>query len=200
MMMKRVIAAMIGCVCFATPALADEGITYATSVSPAFVDGALRGCSIVFDVLRRDPEYSRNAPVQVSGSLTLWSFENTDPRIGLKIGVSPLGGVAVQAPAQAYLVSEFGTNIKDKLGDEASDTPGFRMFAFVLGEDSFAALLPMIERGTFRFAYAMPGGSTGAVTAVDLNVSSIVDGKQVVDGKSSDAWGRCFTALPPPKG
>lgn len=63
------------------------------------------------------------------------------------------------------------------------------MFAFVLGEDSFTALLPMIARGTLRFAYAMPGGATGAVTAVDLDVSGIVDGKQVVDSKSSDAWG-----------
>lgn len=180
----------------ATTAAADEGQTHATSVSPIFLQGTLQGCSVSFDVVRQDAEYSRNAPVQVSGSLTFWAMAGKEHAVGLKLGTSPVGSNSPPtAPATAYLVSDFGTNAADLVGSQLSDTPGFRVFAFAISDETLKALTPGFEPGVFRFAYAPAGGVTGAITAVDLNVSSVASGQQVVDGKSRATWALCINRL-----
>lgn len=195
-MTKILLLAALCAVAVGSSAEADEGQTYATNVSPIFLRGTLQGCSVSFDVVRQDAEYSQNAPVQVSGSLTYWAMDGKEHAVALKLGTTPLkSGAAPAAPSTAYLVSELGTNAADLVTSELSDTPGFRVFAFSITDETLKALTPAFNPGVFRFAYAPAGGATGAITAVDLNVSSVNDSRQLIDGKSRAAWARCIGAL-----
>lgn len=178
---------------------ADEGMTYATSVAPTFLEGQLRGCSIVFDVVRNDPEYSQNEPVQASGSLTVFAFEGAAPSVGLKLGVSPVGGQSAgkaEGPSSAYLVHGLASNINDSAGpSRASDLAGYQLFAFRLNDATAEAMSPAIETGKFKVGYTMRGGSTAAVFTVDVGVADTKDGKPVPSATNLETWRQCVSTL-----
>ena len=193
----------IGVVIFAlfaaAPALADGGRTTSSKVEPVFSDGAFRGCSVVFDVIRNDPEYSANALVKVSGSITVMMSPKGDPLAVLKLGSRDAKISATEQyspPEEAYFINENGNNTIDLIGSGNVDAAGLRLFIYKISDASIKQLVEAKSTGKLKIGYVLRKGGASAPVDVDFTARSVdAAGKVVSDGGAPREWDLCLTAL-----
>ncbi|MGR4865057.1 hypothetical protein [Caulobacter sp. LARHSG274] len=183
----------------AAPALADEGRTTSSKVEPVFSDGTFRGCSVVFDVIRNDPEYSANAIVKVSGSITVMMSPKGDPLAVMKLGAKDAKKSATEQyspPEEAYFINENGTNAKDLIGSGKVDAEGLRLFIYKISDESIKQIAQAKSTGKLKIGYALRKGGALAPVEVDFTARSVdAGGKVISDGGAPKEWDLCLTAL-----
>jgi hypothetical protein len=154
-----------------------------TSVAPYFASGRLQGCSANFEITQRDPLYNENAPVHLSGSFQVYDFGQARVVAVLKLGLF-YGGQSFEAPTGAYLVDGFRTSVEDATEDLMSETPGFRLFGFRLGEVTALAIGSLAGFGELSFAYERGGGQSAVPVKMILQ-----------EDAQRQAWSDCFETL-----
>lgn len=154
------------------------------AIEPTYADGRLAGCGVRFLVVDRDEVYASGNVVGVSGSFHLYGSRDTSMVALLKIGLSDAGGPFV-APSTAYLLNEFSTNADDALAPLASETPGYRLIIFNLGDATTDAIVSVGETGHLHFAYQREGGRSAVPVDVDLASTEGAHGR----------WIDCIDAL-----
>jgi len=147
---------------------ADAQSTSSAYAEPIFIDGELKGCTLVFDVDFLDTRYRAGEQSHAAGSVTLLETDGSVV-IGLKLGLtSSVRDTAVEAPASAFLVSGTRTNAADLISSFESDLPGFRNFAFEPGEVSSAAVGDLMA-GEGRVGFTRSGGSVAQLFDVAVD-------------------------------
>ena len=139
-------AALAGALALASPATAQEVESLQqVTVQPYFAEGRLQGCALNFDVAQRDDIYAAGAAVGVSGSFQVYNFGDGRFLALLKVGVVDLGG-SYQAPESAYLINGYATSAGEAVTDDMpSETEGFGLFGFSLGEQTTAAIIGLMD-------------------------------------------------------
>ncbi len=141
-------------------------------VSPYFANGRLQGCVVNFDVAQRDDIYAEGRAVGVSGSLSLYDFGGGRLMALLKLGFLELGG-SYQAPEAAYLLDGLRTTADELYPEQVpSETPGFGLFAFRLGEATSGVIGRLVAEGVLAFAYERIGGSSGVPVSLRISEES----------------------------
>jgi len=183
----------------AAPALADEGRTTSSKVEPVFSDDKLRGCSVVFDVIRNDPEYSSNDLVKISGSVTVMLSPKGDPLAILKLGAKDAKKSASEQyapPEEAYFINENQTNAGDLIGTGKVDVAGLRIFAYKISDTSLQQLVGAKSTGKLKIGYALRKGGASAPVEINFTVRSVdAGGKVILDDSAPSEWDLCLTAL-----
>lgn len=147
---------------------ADAQSMSSAYAEPIFIDGELKGCTLVFDVEFLDTRYLGGEQSHAAGSVTLLETEGSVV-IGLKLGLtSNVRDPAVEAPASAFLVSGTRTNAVDLISSFESDLPGFRNFAFEPGEVTSAAVGDLMA-GEGRVGFTRSGGSVAQLFEVGVD-------------------------------
>ena len=183
----------------AIPTRAEKPLptTLSTSVSPMYQSGEIIGCQLEFQVVRSDPEYSDGRPVHISGNLNFWVFEEKDPAVGLKLGVSEISKIYDKKPPfDAYLMNGYRTNISEQIG-KSDGEGGSRIFGYKLGKlTSNVAFDDIIKNKKFTFSYSMIKEGLDAIVAVDLTVEKLdlenVE-KSVVGDRTVKDWAECIS-------
>ncbi|MCL4673278.1 MAG: hypothetical protein KJZ64_10160 [Sphingomonadaceae bacterium] len=193
---------VIAALMLAIPANAEQSqtITMSSRVAPQYVEGALVGCRIGFEVIRNDPEYSAGEVVYLTGSLGLNAFEGEQPIFTFKLGTTTLGAHSTfTPPAEVYLVDGYRTNASEFISSVEGDDAGFRLFAYTAGDASMAAALQsIIQDQRFVFTYAMQPGGLGANVPVDLRIEDLNLGEpsqSKFSDKNSKEWTACVEEL-----
>lgn len=137
-------------------------------VVPRFADGQLQGCAVNFEIAQRDDIYAAGAAVGLSGSFQVYNFGGTRVMAMLKVGYLDLDAGMYAAPSQAYLVNGFATSVGEAMDPMPSETPGFGLFGFRLGDQTTASVVSIMETGTLSFAYQREGGMTGVPVTIDI--------------------------------
>lgn len=143
---------------YAVPAAGQSSYTSSVETQPVFVDGELRGCTIVFDVRFNDTRFRGGEPTLAAGSVTLLEAEE-NLAVGLRLGLSKdAPGARVESPDTAFLVDGPRTSSGEHVSTFDSDVPGYRNFAFRLGDvTSMSIVAFMSGQGTVGFT--RDGGS-----------------------------------------
>lgn len=137
------------------------------STEPVFVEGQLRGCTLVFDVLLKDTRYLAGAETHAAGSLTLLEAEG-NVGVGLRLGLASAGvDGPIEPPEMAYLVAGHSSGRNDLSSVFDSDVPGFRNFAFGLGDVTSEGITAFMT-GEGTVAYTRQGGSTAQLFTVQV--------------------------------
>jgi hypothetical protein len=183
----------------AAPALADEGRTASSKVEPVFSGEKLRGCSVVFDLIRNDPEYSSNELVKISGSVTVMLSSKGDPLMVLKLGVKGTKQSANEQyapPEDAYFINENETSARDLLGAGKVDAAGLRIFVYKISDASLKQLVGAKSTGKLKIGYALRKGGASAPVEINFTVRSVdAGGKVILDDGAPNEWDLCLTAL-----
>lgn len=158
-----------------TPAAAEQPytITLSNEVEPVFQRGRLVGCASNFEVGRQDAEYGRGDWAYLRGSL---NFLTTDgpPYFILKLGVKSAGSERYEAPLEAYLVAGTATNRADFTRTLDGEEPGFRLFVYEAGSQTFSIITEGIGTvGGFTFVYSMTESGYGANVPVDMRIRNV---------------------------
>jgi len=154
-------------------------------VVPRFADGALQGCAVNFQVLHRDTMYAAGEPVLLDGSLQVYNFGSGQISAVLKLGLLDIAGGLHIAPSQTYLVNGFATSIGEQNGRMPSDTPGFGLFSFRIGDQVTASIVSIMDTGKFSLAYQREGGSGGVPIEIDMSQAP----------EQISTWVECIDAL-----
>lgn len=165
----RLLAAVLLSLCvIATPANADTGRTVEATFYPLFMRGELVGCQVAFSVLRQDDEFGQGRLTTADGLLVAYGPRAEPMGSMLRLGVADAGTVNFRSPARAYLVSRFRTNAPETGDSFLSETPGFRVFPYGLGDITVEAIFGLAATGMLEFSYGMPGTRVDARVRVDL--------------------------------
>ncbi|WP_426051715.1 hypothetical protein [Brevundimonas sp. SL161] len=155
------------------------------AVVPRFADGVLQGCAVNFQVIQYDTMYAGGRPVLLDGSFQIYNFGPGRVSAVLKLGfIDEIGG-AHTAPSDAYLVNGLATSVDEAQHQMGSETSGFGLFGFRLGEQVTNSIVRIMTAGKFSFAYQREGGSGGVPIEIDMSQSP---------EKVSD-WSECIDAL-----
>ena len=155
------------------------------AVVPRFADGVLQGCAVNFDVAQRDDIYAKGEAVGVSGSFQVYNFGGSNIVSMLKLGYLDFGSSAYVAPDNAYMVNGFATSASEATEEIPSETPGFGLFGFRIGDQITATIVGLMESGKMTFAYQRDGGMTGVPVQVDLGMAA----------DRNEKWSECIDAL-----
>lgn len=163
-------------------ALATEQVR--AEVSPKFMEGVHFACEAAFDVVVEDTAYHQGRSVAVSGSFTLYNWPDQSRLfVGMKLGVSPEGGDWL-APAEAYVVNGYRTNLSEQQAQSEAENPGFRLFVYNPGgAETVHAIGRLSGEGALDVAYALEGGSMPMTFRVQLS------------DQQTTEWGQCIDAL-----
>ncbi|RZJ46013.1 MAG: hypothetical protein EON86_00140 [Brevundimonas sp.] len=180
-----VIAAAFG---VSAPALAQDQQAPSiqeVAVVPRFADGVLQGCAVNFQVIQYDTMYAGGRPVLLDGSFQIYNFGSGRVSALLKLGFIDETGGAHTAPSSAYLVNGLVTSADEALHQMGSETPGFGLFGFRMGEQVTNSIVRIMDTGKFSFAYQREGGSGGVPIEIDMSQSP----------EKVSSWSECIDAL-----
>ncbi len=155
------------------------------AIAPRFADGVLQGCAVNFQILERDTMYAAGAPVLVDGSFQIYNFGPGRVSAVLKLGLMDASGGRYVAPSQAYMVNGFATSRGEANHQMPSETPGFTLFSFSIGEQITNSIVGIIETGKLSFAYQREGGMGGVPITVDMSETP----QKITD------WSNCIKTL-----
>ena len=174
--MRKILTAIaIATSAFSVPAAAEQpaSITLSNEVEPIFQSGRLVGCASNFEVGRQDAEYGRGDWAYLSGSLSFFTT-NGPPYFILKLGVKSAGNEHFEAPLEAYLVADAATNRADFSRTLDGEEPGFRLFVYEAGPQTFSIVTEGIATsGGFTFVYSMTESGYGANVPVDMRIRNV---------------------------
>lgn len=152
-----------------SPVCNAQSITAEARFFPAFSQGQLIGCQVGFSVLRRDEEFNRGVPVLLNGLIVFYGANASQSGVALRLGTALGSSPAEFHPVErAFLLDGMRTNADDAGNSFPSEDPGFRMFAFGLGEATSSAIGRSLTEGRFRIAYGLPDTVVDAIFDVDL--------------------------------
>jgi hypothetical protein len=167
--------------------------------------GEMAGCTLNYQAAALDHTYRKGALVIVAGSFNLnligqGSTKTVAPL--LKVGIQqffPKVTGGPQAPVFAYLQTPRGTTARSVVGDDYSDTPGFRIFALKLDENTAAVIGDIVDGEPVSLNYSSTKGGLDVKVPLDIRV---VDSKQASNGiervrgdATLAAFRECFTTL-----
>ena len=181
-MLRRLLGASVALCAIASTAAADTGQTAEATFYPLFMRGQLVGCQVGFSVIRQDDEFGGGEPTLANGLIAAYGPRADRMGAMLRLGVLNSAGQAFQPPERAFLVNGFRTNAAETGESFLSDTPGFRVIPYALGETTVDAIFGMAEDGSLEFVYGMPRTSVDARVRVDLR-----DYPEVLQ-----QWGACL--------
>jgi len=167
-------AVIAGAFGLSAPALAQDQQSPSIqelAVVPRFADGALQGCAVNFQVIQHDTMYAGGRPVLLDGSFQIYNFGSGRVSAVLKLGFMDEIGGAHTAPSNAYLVNGLLTSADEFQHQMGSETPGFGLFGFRIGEQVTNSIVSIMDTGKFSFAYQREGGSGGVVIEIDMSQS-----------------------------
>lgn len=159
--------------------------TSTSSVAPKFLDGTLSACEVVFDAYLHDTAYLSGAPVHVAGSWAIQIIPERGLWGMLKLGVTPSPSAQAEtiAPANAYVIVDYSSNIADQKFGIDSDTPGFRLFGFDASGDATQRAIVAPANGRFTVAYTFAGGRLPTTFPIE------------VEDADAAAYSECLSAL-----
>lgn len=168
---------------------------------PLMSEGALRGCTFVFEHLTQDHKYLAGDFLRSSGSFGLMSGGGDTVAVVVKV-ISKLvkPSLTINAEqydlARAYLVGSNHIGNLDALVDAyESEQPG-GIFAVYHLEQSAPQLFDLIENRRATVAIAPPGGGMDILLSIDLSVTSVNDdGTRSYSAGSMTQFTSCFEAL-----
>ena len=155
-----------------------------TEVTPKFMNGVHFACEASFESIVQDTAYYQGRPVAVSGSFTLYNWPDQSRLfVGMKLGISP-DGTQWRAPANAYVVNGYRTNLSEQQAQSEAESPGFRLFVYDPGgEETANAIGRLSGEGLLDVAYTFEGGSMPMTFAIQLTE------------QQTASWGECIDAL-----
>lgn len=181
--MSRWILAVATALCALAPtAIADTGQTAEATFYPLFMRGQLVGCQVAFSVIRQDDEFGGGELTRANGLIVAYGPRADRMGAMLRLGILSSSGSTFQPPERAFLISGFRTNAAETGDSFTSDTPGFRVIPYALGETTINAIFGLAENGLLEFIYGMPRTSVDARVRVDLR-----DHPEVLQ-----QWGGCL--------
>lgn len=172
-------------IALATLAIHSQAYTESLIVSPKFMDGVHFACEASFDVYAVDTAYFRGERVAISGSFTFYNWpDQTRLFVGMKLGVLAVENGGWRAPAQAYVVNGYKTNLSEQQANMEAENPNFRLFVYDFGgEETMNAILRMSSERRLDVAYTMDGGTMPTTFPVLLSE------------EQSLQWAECISAL-----
>jgi hypothetical protein len=129
--------------------------------------------------------YAAGQPVFVDGSFQVYNFGNGRLNALLKLGLRDISSGAFVAPSKAYIVNGFSTSVDEQINQMPSETPGFTLFGFSIGDQITASIANITVNGKFTFAYQREGGSGGVPIEIDISQTP----------EKVAAWTDCLDAL-----
>ncbi|WP_298123546.1 hypothetical protein [Brevundimonas sp.] len=151
----------------AASATAQTIQTTNVATEPVFVEGQFRGCTLVFDVILSDTRFRAGEETYAAGSLTLLEA-NGNLGVGLRLGLASASADGpMEAPETAYLVVGTRSGQSDLRSSFESDVPGYRNFAFGLGDATSEGLIAFMT-GEGTVAYTRQGGSAAQLFTVQV--------------------------------
>ncbi len=136
---------------------------------PRFADGRLQGCGVVFQHIERDMLYAGGEPVLLDGSFQIYNFGPGQVSAMLKLGFLDDQSGGHVAPSSAYMVNGFATSAGEANHQMQSDTPGFALFSFRIGEQITNSIVSIMDSGKLSFAYQREGGMGGVPVTIDMS-------------------------------
>lgn len=163
-------------------ALSPEQLS--AEVTPKFMEGVHFACEASFETIIQDTAYHQGRPVVIAGSFSLYYWPDQSRLfVSMKLGVSP-DGTQWRAPANAYVVNGYQTNLSEQQAQSEADSPGFRLFVYDPGgEETLNAIGRLGGEGTLNVAYTFEGGSMGMTFPVQLT------------DQQAAAWSECIEEL-----
>lgn len=165
---RQILATLATLFLICSNAVADTGQTAEATFYPLFVQGRLVGCQVAFSVIRQDDEFSGGDLTRANGLLVVYGPRADRMGAMLRLGILNPSSQSFQPPERAFLVSGFRSNTAEAGAGFLSDTPGFRVFPYALGETTVNAVFSLASDGTLEFIYGMPRATVDARVRVDL--------------------------------
>jgi hypothetical protein len=175
--------------------------TLSVQHAPQMGDGALNGCSLIYEFMQQDRIYLQGNFVRVSGSVSLMSA-NGAVALTLKVVASELDPsvpdlfVRHLPPSRAYLVNaDLSTNFDSLVSSYPSDTEG-GIFAVYNLEPGINAIFEAMETGTVTVAFALQEGSMDIQMPIEIAVADVnADGSRVRDDGTMLQFLNCAQTL-----
>jgi hypothetical protein len=181
-LLRPLLFALAALCALTSTASADTGQTAEATFYPLFMRGQLVGCQVAFSVIRQDDEFNSGNLTRANGLIVAYGPRADRMGAMLRLGVLSSSGRTFQPPERAFLLNGFRTNATETGDSFISDTPGFRVIPYALGETTVAAIFGLAENGLLELTYGMPGTSVDARVRVDLR-----DHPDVLQ-----QWGECL--------
>jgi hypothetical protein len=180
--MRPLLSVLVALCAFTSTAFADTGQTAQANFYPLFMRGQLVGCQVAFSVIRQDDEFGAGELTRANGLIVAYGPRADRMGAMLRLGILNSSGQTFQAPERAFLANGFRTNAAETGESFLSDTPGFRVIPYALGETTLNAIFGMAEDGSLEIVYGMPRTSVDARVRVDLRAYPEV----------LQQWGECL--------
>lgn len=185
---------LIGVFIFPSDGYSKNQITMSSSVNPAFIDGKLQGCSLVFRVAKEKNKHSADDFLLAAGSLNYYAFEEQHPVFALKLIVIDWKSKDEISVDNAYLISGYNTNYSDFM-KKIDDASSGQIFLYNAGDSSFEVVASSAISGKLSVGFTMSGRSLADTFDVDLNMKELnIDRPEnsLFDETASRRWMECI--------
>ncbi|WP_308910694.1 hypothetical protein [Pseudokordiimonas caeni] len=179
---------------------ASDEITISSEVTPTFMGGEFRGCSVNFEAARRDAEYGSGKLAYISGSINVYALPEKVPAVMLKLGIRYEDDpVRYLAPSELYLINGYKTNKSEFVRTMDAEQTGFKLSVYEFGNETIAALIePVISEAQITVGYTLDDGQLLAKFPIDLRMRNLNFSKaeeSTIDEQAPRTWLNCLNEL-----
>lgn len=150
---------------------------------PIFGDGRLKSCALNFQAAQQTTFYGDGRTIGIDGSANIYHFGGGQMSLLIKSTIINGPSPGLQPTETAYLISGLKTNAADSVRTQPSETPGYTLTGFDIGQATTDAIAGIIRSRVLTVGVVPKNAATSITSRFDL------------DDETATTWSSCVSEL-----